>query len=94
MADFTQAYRHLRAFIGSLSYTEFSTVSYSLVTGLLQEAGVTAEQEAYIVDEPPYTTPAIALRFQLVQDTGHRNQIQLTFTEQEQLVDFHLRTTR
>ncbi|RZJ90993.1 MAG: hypothetical protein EOO60_08390 [Hymenobacter sp.] len=93
MADFTQAYRHLRAFSESLSYTEFSTVSYSLITGVLQKARVTAEQEVYIVDEPPYTTPAIELRFQLVQDTGHKNQIRLTFTEQGKLVDFHLRTT-
>ena len=93
MPHFTQSYRNLLAFIGSMSYTDFSTVHYSVVLGLLQEAGVVSEQEVYMVDVPPYTTPAIDLRFELRQETGHRNSIRLTFTAQEQLTEFHLRTS-
>jgi hypothetical protein len=93
MADFSPAYRQLLAFLESLSYTEFRTVTYSLVQGLLQEAGVASEQEGYILDVPPYTTPALDLRFQVVQATGHVNEVRLTFTAQEQLTDFHLRTS-
>jgi hypothetical protein len=91
MPHFTQSYRNLLAFIGSMSYTDFSTVQYSVVVGLLQEAGVVSEQEVYMVDVPPYTTPAIDLRFELSQETGYR--IRLTFTAQEQLTEFHLRTS-
>jgi hypothetical protein len=93
MPHFTQSYRNLLAFIGSMSYMDFSTVYYSVVLGLLQEAGVVSEQEVYMVDVPPYTTPAIDLRFELSQETGHRNSIRLTFTAQEQLAEFHLRTS-
>lgn len=81
------------AFIGSLSYTNFSTVSYSLVKELLQEAEIAFEQDAYIVDVPPYTTPGIDLCFELTQETGHLNAVRLTFTEKEKLSEFHLRTS-
>lgn len=93
MADFSPAYRQLLAFLGSLSYTDFSTIRYSLIQGLLQEASVTSTQVVYMLDIPPYTTPAIDLCFQVVQATGHVNEIRLTFTAQEQLTDFHLRTS-
>gem|GEM_PF-5390658 len=76
-----------------MSYTDFSTVSYSLVTQLLQEASVAFEQDAYITDVFPYTTPAIDLCFELRQATGHRTKIRLTFTEQQELHELHLRTT-
>jgi hypothetical protein len=96
MASSSQAYRTLLDFIGSLSYTDFSTLRYSLFEELLQEAGVDFEQDAYMLDIPPYTTPVIELCFDLIQQTGHRNTIRLTFTEQGEqgeLSEFHLRTT-
>lgn len=93
MARFSQGYRTLLAFIGSLSYTDFSTVSYALVVELLQEAEIAFEQDAYILDVPPYTTPGMDLCFELLQETGHRNAVRLTFTEQEGLSEFHLRTS-
>jgi hypothetical protein len=92
MANFTPAYRNLLAFISSLSYTDFSTVSCSLIRELLQEATIAFKQEVYMVDAPPYTTPAIELCFRIAQETGHHNEIRLTFSAQEQLQEFHLRT--
>jgi hypothetical protein len=92
MASPSQAYRTLLDFIGSLSYTDFSTIRYSLLEELLQEAGVAFEQDVYMLDIPPYTTPALDLCFDLSQQTGHRNKIRLTFTEQGELSEFHLRT--
>ena len=94
MTDFSPAYRQLLSFLESLSYTDFRTVTYSMVQGQLQEAGVASEQEGYILDAPPYTTPALDLCFTVAQLTGHVNEIRLTFTAQGQLTDFHLRTSR
>ena len=93
MASTSQAYRTLLDFISSLSYTDFGPLSYSLFEELLQAAGVDFEQDVYILDVPPYTTPAIELRFELSQQTGHRNRIRLTFTEQGNLSELHLRTS-
>lgn len=45
------------------------------------------------MDVFPYSTPAIDLCFELRQETGHRTKIRLTFTEQEELSELHLRTT-
>jgi hypothetical protein len=81
MASPTQAYLTPLYFIGSLSHTDFSLISCSLFEELLQEARVAFEQDAYMLDIPPYTTPAIDQCFNLRQQTGHCNNIQLTFTE-------------
>jgi hypothetical protein len=59
MASPTQAYLTPLYFIGSLSHTDFSPISCSLFEELLQEARVAFEQDAYMLDTPPYTTPAI-----------------------------------
>jgi len=55
--------------------------------------GVDFEPDVYMLDIPPYTTPAIELCFELSQQTGHLNKIRLTFTEQGELSGFHLRTS-
>lgn len=80
MAHFSQGYRILLAFIGSLNYTDFGTISLTLVKELLQEAEIDFEQDAYIVDIPPYTTPGIDLCFELAQETGHRNEVRLRWS--------------
>jgi hypothetical protein len=64
-----------------------------LTEALLQEARVDFEQDAYMLDIPPYTTPVIDLCFDVTQQTGHRNKIRLTFTEQGELSEFYLRTS-
>jgi hypothetical protein len=93
MASTSPAYRTLLNFMSSLSYTDFSTLSYSLFEELLQAAEVDFEQNVYMLDVPPYTTPAIELCFEVSQQTGHRNKIRLTFTEQGELSELHLYTS-
>jgi hypothetical protein len=89
----TPAYRTLLAFIGSLTYTDFSTVRYADIKALLQQAGVPFETEGFIVDVFPYTTSGEGITCELMQETGHRNRVYFTFDDQSLLTDFHLRTS-
>ena len=82
MTSPSHAYRTLRGFISSFSYLLFEE--------LLQAAGVDFEQDVYMLDVLPYTTPAIELCFEVSQQTRHRNKIRLTFTEQGELSELHL----
>ncbi len=87
MADFSPAYRELLAFLGSLYYTDFNTVTYGLIQELLQEAGVAYTQGAYMSDVWPYTTPVLEIGFEVRQVTGHVNEVRLTFIGPEHLSD-------
>lgn len=89
----TPAYRTLLAFVGSLTYTDFSTVQYAAIEALLQQTGVPFETEGFMVDVFPYTTPGEGITCELTQETGHRNRVYFTFDDQRLLTDFHLRTS-
>jgi hypothetical protein len=67
------AYRNLLAFIISLNYTDFSTITSDEVEALLREAEITYVTESYIMDRYPYIECALCLACELVQETGHRN---------------------
>lgn len=85
-------YRNLLGFISSLQYTDFGTVGHESIVGLLREAGVDFTQEVFILDIFPYTTPGLGIDFEVVQTTGHRNKIWLTFSEDEVLQEFKMKT--
>jgi hypothetical protein len=86
------AYRNLLAFIISLTYTDFSSITSDEVEVLLREAKVSYATEPYIMDKYPYTEYALCLECELVQETGHRNTVSFSFDENQRLLTFQLRT--
>ncbi len=86
------AYRSLLAFIVSLNYTNFSTITSDEVEALLQEAETEYTTESYIVDKYPYTEFGLSLDCKLVQETGHQNQINFSFDGNGLLLTFQLHT--
>jgi hypothetical protein len=93
MSHLSQPYRTLLGFLTSLCYTDFSTVTYADIIELLQEAGVTYTTEGMMLDKYPYTTVVLQIAFELIQETGHRNEVYLTVMPEGSLVDLRMKTS-
>ncbi|UOQ99917.1 hypothetical protein MUN81_10540 [Hymenobacter sp. 5317J-9] len=93
MSHSSPPYRTLLGFLASLYYTDFRTVAQADIVQLLQEAGVTYTTEGVMLDEHPYTTAVLQIVFELVQETGHRNEVCMTVLPGGSLVDLRLSTS-
>lgn len=87
------AYRNLLAFIVSLSYTDFRTITCEEVEILLREAEVDYTIEGYVIDKYPYTAYGPSLDCKLIQETGHQNKLNFAFDENGVLLTFQLYTS-
>lgn len=93
MSNTTSSYRDLLAFIGSLIYTDFTTLPIEYLVDLLEQAQVPFVRGSYVVDLPErQQTYGQELDFTLVQPSGHHNKIHLDFNGEAHLTDFHLQT--
>lgn len=86
------AYRSLLAFLVSLTYTDFNTITSDEVAGMLREAQVEYTLESYVVDRYPYTAYGPSIDCTLVQETGHQNSVNFSFDENGILLTFQLHT--
>jgi hypothetical protein len=86
------AYRSLLAFLVSLNYTDFSTITSDEVEVLLREAQVEYTLESYVVDRHPYTAYGPSIDCTLSQETGHQNRINFSFDENGVLLTLQLHT--
>jgi hypothetical protein len=93
MPHTTSSYNDLLAFMGNLSYIDFTTLTIEHLVDLLEQAQVPFVRGSYVVDLPErQQTYGQELDFILVQPSGHHNKIHLDFKGVEHLTDFHLQT--